>query len=81
MYFKKRADGTLKGFDSENEGYKDTKFPNQKIALKDILDSSDNNPLWEKRPDEVRYFHFPSNNMDWIEVSLLDSAVVIVDIP
>ncbi|ETS77767.1 hypothetical protein PFICI_09829 [Pestalotiopsis fici W106-1] len=71
MYFKKLADGSLEGFDSNNEKYKDTRFPNQKIALKDILDDPNKNPLSEERPDdEVRYFHFPSNNMEWIEKAI-----------
>ncbi|KAF7533567.1 hypothetical protein G7054_g6956 [Neopestalotiopsis clavispora] len=76
MYFKKRIDGTLDGITSSNEKYsnekyKPTKFPNQKIALADILDNADGNPLSEKRPDgEVRYFHFPSNNMEWIEKAI-----------
>jgi hypothetical protein len=71
MCFKKRMDGTLDGIDFSDEKYKPTKFPNQKIALADILDNAEGNPLSEKRPDgEVRYFHFPSNNMEWIEVRL-----------
>lgn len=84
LYFKKRSDGTLQGITSGNEKFKGTEFPNQKIALKDILDNPDNNPLSEKRPnDEVRYFHFPSNNMEWIEVRLSHSegvtAITMID--
>ncbi|OTA98762.1 hypothetical protein M426DRAFT_17086 [Hypoxylon sp. CI-4A] len=43
-------------------------FPNQKMTLSDLL--KEDSPL---RPDKnnvnglVRYFHIPSNNMDWVE--------------
>ncbi|KAK8037255.1 CorA-like Mg2+ transporter protein [Apiospora marii] len=43
-------------------------FPNQKIAMHKILESTENNPLMERCPmDCIRYFHFPTNNMEWIE--------------
>lgn len=49
-------------------------FPNQKIPLADLLDSNkDTNPLaWDCESDMIRYFHFPANNMSWIEVRLFD---------
>ncbi|KAF3015892.1 hypothetical protein E8E14_009873 [Neopestalotiopsis sp. 37M] len=67
MYFEKRtSDGSLRGVTSDNAGYQKTEFPNQKIALKDILDESHDNPLRANPNNHVRYFHFPSNNMEWL---------------
>lgn len=75
MYFRKRSDGTLMGVNSDNNRYQGT-FPNQKIPMKDILDDPENNPLTQKCPENiVRYFHFPSNNMDWIQVRIADLSV------
>jgi hypothetical protein len=35
----------------------------------DVLYTKDNNPLTEKcEKDTIRYFHFPANNMLWVEV-------------
>lgn len=45
------------------------KFPNQKIPVHNILEKKEGNPLSEKcPPNQLRYFHFPTNNMLWIEV-------------
>jgi hypothetical protein len=46
-------------------------FPNQKIAIKDLLaDEEDKNPLMQPVHDNmIRYFHLPANNMIWVEVS------------
>ncbi len=47
------------------------KFPNQKISLKDLLYNRDieTNPLMQScKTNEIRYFHLPGNNMEWIEV-------------
>jgi hypothetical protein len=46
-------------------------FPNQKKPLKDLLyhKIKAENPLMRDcDEDEIRWFHFPGNNMDWIEV-------------
>ncbi|KAK7973144.1 hypothetical protein PG988_007278 [Apiospora saccharicola] len=46
-------------------------FPNQKIAMHKILEDTADNPLMERCPvDCIRYFHFPTNNMDWIEKAM-----------
>jgi hypothetical protein len=45
------------------------KFPNQKIQTHQLLKKDDDNLLKRHEGDEIRYFHFPSNNMSWIEVS------------
>jgi hypothetical protein len=46
-------------------------FPNQKIAIKELLaDERDTNPLMQPCDDNtIRYFHLPANNMIWVEVS------------
>ncbi|RDL33145.1 uncharacterized protein BP5553_08584 [Venustampulla echinocandica] len=47
------------------------KFPNQKLPVHNLLDDSDLNPLSEPCPaDKLRYFHFPTNNMLWIEKAM-----------
>ncbi|CZT00269.1 uncharacterized protein RCO7_08344 [Rhynchosporium graminicola] len=47
-------------------------FPDQRIAVKDILqDDKENNPLMKGcGENEIRYFHLPGNNMDWIEEAM-----------
>ena len=51
---------------------KDT-FPNQKISVHDLLEGPGSvSPLYQDcPPDTIRYFHFPTNNMSWIEVRRL----------
>ena len=68
MYFKKSGP-IWTGFTNSQKKYAGY-FPDQKIPMKWILDDTDDNPLVEPcPPDQIRYFHFPSNNMSWIEVS------------
>ena len=46
-------------------------FPNQKIPVRDLLynKQKETNPLMRDcGDDEIRYFHLPGNNMEWIEV-------------
>jgi hypothetical protein len=46
-------------------------FPNQKIPVKDLLYNKNQeiNPLMKPcGENEIRYFHLPGNNMEWIEV-------------
>jgi hypothetical protein len=48
-------------------------FPDQRIRIEDIMSSEDEkrkkNPLAQKCDgNTLRYFHFPANNMRWIEV-------------
>jgi hypothetical protein len=48
-------------------------FPNQKLPIKDLLynKDKDTNPLMRAcEESEIRYFHLPGNNMEWVEVSL-----------
>jgi hypothetical protein len=45
-------------------------FPNQEKPLKDLLYNKDKavNPLMRDcEKCEIRWFHFPANNMDWVE--------------
>jgi hypothetical protein len=48
-------------------------FPNQKVPIQDLLykKNKEKNPLMKPYKDgenEIRYFHFPGNNMEWVEV-------------
>jgi hypothetical protein len=59
------------------------KFPNQKLAIKDLLYLKDEtkNPLMRPCEDnEIRYFHLPGNNMEWIEVSLHTFSILGSDV-
>ena len=73
VYFKKHTDSgganaAWKGFKYPHEKYKGD-FPNQKIPVHDLLDKVEDNPLREPcDPDVIRWFHFPTNNMHWVEV-------------
>ncbi|KAK8024397.1 hypothetical protein PG993_012463 [Apiospora rasikravindrae] len=73
MYFK-RVDGeesAWSGWTHDHKGYGGSKFPNQKIAMHKILENTENNPLMEQCPENcIRYFHFPTNNMLWIEKAI-----------
>ena len=47
------------------------RFPNQKLAAKDLIYSKDAtvNPLVSPCAEtDIRYFHIPGNNMEWVEV-------------
>lgn len=63
-------------FFKKSEPFTDThypdQYPNQRIAVKDLLDKNvKTNPLMQEcGDDEIRYFHLPGNNMEWIEVSM-----------
>jgi hypothetical protein len=46
-------------------------YSTDRYPLSKILLASDTNPLTEKcKPNTIRYFHFPANNMHWIEVDI-----------
>jgi len=58
-----------------------SQFPDQRIRIEDVLSSDDekrkNSPLAQQCDGEtLRYFHFPANNMRWIEVRKLATAAV-----
>ena len=73
MYFEKEAtSGTWVGYDHSNCRLKGV-FPNQKILMDEILNEENDNPLMEPCPENtIRYFHFPTNNMSWVEVFIPD---------
>jgi hypothetical protein len=69
MYF--HGEGT----DKKNEHVQGV-FPHQKIPIEVLLKDVENNPLLESSSHEdgpIRYFHLPTNNMAWVEVSLFFS--------
>jgi hypothetical protein len=48
-------------------------FAMKKYPLKDVLDGTGDDPLSEKIDSKtLRYFHFPANNMIWIEVECVE---------
>jgi len=71
MYFKKEKKGA--GYDKftyDHPKFLPGSFPNQKLLVHTLLEDKDDNPLSKSCPDnQLRYFHFPTNNMRWIEVS------------
>ncbi|RYP46525.1 hypothetical protein DL768_007272 [Monosporascus sp. mg162] len=71
MHFRlAKETNTLVGYDYKHPKYKGL-FPNQKIRMHEILNERNENPLMEECPqDDVRYFHFPTNNMSWIETAI-----------
>jgi hypothetical protein len=69
MYFKK-SDSGWDPVTHDHPKFLPGKFPNQKLLVHNLLEDRDSNPLSEPCPaDRLRYFHFPTNNMRWIEVS------------
>ncbi|KAI1743826.1 hypothetical protein F4680DRAFT_407618 [Xylaria scruposa] len=70
MYFKKNESGNA----WKGHSHKDCEetYPNQKLSMQKILDSKNTeNPLAQMpHGDELRYFHFPANNMEWIEKAM-----------
>ncbi|KAI0185285.1 hypothetical protein EV127DRAFT_515449 [Xylaria flabelliformis] len=70
MYFRKSKLGNAwKGHSHE---HCDETYPNQKLSIQKILDPKNaENPLAQMpHGDELRYFHFPANNMEWIEKAM-----------
>lgn len=69
IYFKRSDHGWQPDTHANPHFLPEGKFPNQKIRVHDLLKDVENNPLSEPCEDgRMRYFHFPSNNMRWIEV-------------
>jgi len=68
IYFQNNGSGYEK-YKHENPNFLPGDFPNQKMPVHNILADEARNPLAELcPPNRLRYFHFPSNNMRWIEV-------------
>ncbi|EJT78388.1 hypothetical protein GGTG_03489 [Gaeumannomyces tritici R3-111a-1] len=73
MYFQPLPgpDGVIwEGCDSNHAWFGGSKFPNQKIAAHKLLEEHEGNPLTERKGDRLRWFHFPTNNMGWIEQAM-----------
>lgn len=70
IYFKKDGDEWTGYTHNASKFIGEYEFPNQKISVHDLLEGPEStNPLHEHcRSDTIRYFHFPTNNMSWIEV-------------
>ena len=71
MYFRpaENGDGWI-GHTAKHKNYIG-RFPNQKIAVHQLLKQEESNPLTNNEGECLRYFHFPANNMSWIEVLTL----------
>ncbi|KAL8396769.1 hypothetical protein RB594_003739 [Gaeumannomyces avenae] len=73
MYFKQSSgpDGDMwEGFASPHAWYKGGKFPHQKISAQKLLDKDGGNPLIKSEDEGLRWFHFPVNNMSWVEKAM-----------
>ncbi|KAL8300687.1 hypothetical protein RB593_010160 [Gaeumannomyces tritici] len=73
MYFKQPSgpDGDMwEGFASPHAWYKGGKFPHQKISAQKLLDKDEGNPLTKREDKCLRWFHFPVNNMSWVEKAM-----------
>ncbi|KAB5586057.1 hypothetical protein GE09DRAFT_51240 [Coniochaeta sp. 2T2.1] len=73
MYFE-RADLGWEGKTYQGSDWLTGEFPNQKVSARRLLESSPKNiteekknPLAQRNDEYLRYFHFPTNNMAWIE--------------
>ncbi|KAI0550059.1 hypothetical protein F4679DRAFT_218468 [Xylaria curta] len=71
MYFKKSESGNNAWKGHSHKNCKET-YPNQKLSMRKILHPKNTkNPLTHMpHGDELRYFHFPANNMEWIEKAM-----------
>lgn len=70
IYFKTSSAG-FKGHTHRPDQFLAGTFPNQKIPVYKMLQEEKNNPLSETcPPGHLRYFHFPTNNMHWIEKAM-----------
>jgi hypothetical protein len=70
MYFKKGEDGKWHGEKCEDVDPSSGDFPKQKIKMDTILSDKENRKLFKRDGERIKYFHFPANHMEWIEVSI-----------
>ncbi|KAK0619465.1 hypothetical protein B0T14DRAFT_208799 [Immersiella caudata] len=70
MYFSPAHDGTGWVGASAKHSEFIGKFPNQKIPVRQLLQENEDNPLTKNEGNYLRYFHFPANNMSWIEKAM-----------
>ncbi|KAH7309885.1 hypothetical protein B0I35DRAFT_440765 [Stachybotrys elegans] len=67
IYFKSTEDGGYIGTDYQHD-WLSGHFPSQKVSAHRLLRKNNaKNPLTMRAEDHLRYFHFPTNDMGWIE--------------
>ncbi|PVH86274.1 hypothetical protein DL98DRAFT_11413 [Cadophora sp. DSE1049] len=70
IYFQKNG-SRYEEYTHDHPKFLPGRFPNQKMSVHNILADEAGNPLAEScPPNRLRYFHFPSNNMRWIEKAM-----------
>ncbi|KAI1178441.1 hypothetical protein F4777DRAFT_96443 [Nemania sp. FL0916] len=70
MFFKKTgSSNSWKGI--SNPDYGDARYPNQKVEMRDILDLEKSPLAIPLTGSELRYFHLPANNMEWVEKAMV----------
>jgi hypothetical protein len=53
----------------------------REYPLNVLLNASENNPIMKQcGEDEIRYFHFPANDMAWVEVRLTSSLLWMISL-
>lgn len=73
MYFQLQPDSdgaSWEGCDSNHTWFGRSTFPNQKIAVDKLLEKHEDNPLTKRENNRLRWFHFPTNHMGWIEKAI-----------
>lgn len=72
MYFRKEGHGQWRGEQYEDIDSSSGEFPNQKVKMDTILsNTAKNRKIFERDEGSIKYFHFPANHMEWIEVSAI----------
>lgn len=72
MYFEKEGDRQWRGKQYGDIDTSSGEFPNQKVKMDTILsNTAKNRKLFERDEKSIKYFHFPANHMEWIEVSAI----------
>ncbi|KAL6830087.1 hypothetical protein V8C40DRAFT_286055 [Trichoderma camerunense] len=71
MYFEKERDGQWRGEQYEDIDSSSGEFPNQKVKMDTILsNTAKNRKLFKRDKGSIKYFHFPANHMEWIEMAI-----------
>lgn len=71
MYFERHEEGKWYGEQCKDVNSSSGNFPNQKITMDTILsDTAESRKLFKRDGARIKYFHFPANHMEWIEVSI-----------
>ncbi|OPB38524.1 hypothetical protein A0O28_0016300 [Trichoderma guizhouense] len=72
MYFEKEGDRQWRGKQYGDIDTSSGEFPNQKVKMDTILsNTAKNRKLFERDEKSIKYFHFPANHMEWIELPYL----------